>query len=42
VDTFAAPALPEALLLHDGPDLLLRRHRPEDAEGIYEQCQART
>jgi len=26
-------------LLHDGPDLLLRRHRPEDAEGIYEQCQ---
>lgn len=39
VDTFAGPAFPEAVLLRDGQNLLLRRHRPEDADGIWEQCQ---
>lgn len=32
-------ALPEAPLLRDGPGLILRRHRPQDSDGIYEQCQ---
>lgn len=32
-------ALPEDPALRDGADLLLRRHRPEDADGILEQCQ---
>lgn len=30
--------LPEPPVLRDG-DLLLRAHRPEDAEGVYERCQ---
>lgn len=33
------PTLPEVPLLRDAPDLMLRRHRPQDADDIYEQCQ---
>lgn len=33
------PPLPEAPLLRDGSDLMLRRHHPQDADGVYEQCQ---
>lgn len=33
-----ARTLPAAPVLRDGADLLLRRHRPEDADGIHEQC----
>ena len=37
----AGPAvvLPEQVELRDGDDLLLRRHRADDLDGIHEQCQ---
>ncbi len=31
--------LPDPPVLRDRDDLVLRAHRPEDAEGIYERCQ---
>lgn len=32
------PPLPEPPVLHAGGGVLLRRHRPEDADAIFEQC----
>jgi RimJ/RimL family protein N-acetyltransferase len=32
-------ALPAPPVLADGPDLRLRRHRPQDVDAIVEQCQ---